>query len=685
MRTLPRVRKVSCGYALGCTAPLIIAAVSACASAPPHGGSPSETEWEHVLEAEDARAVTHAHERTLRTALSSSHAALRALAVRALGRTERGAFRDDIAAMLRDPDPAVRVAAAHALGHVTRDSSSAAVRGLLLGARPAPAADPDLAGAIGETLGRLRQGRAAAEETADRLVSLLAHEGAARAGALRGLYFLARQPDARGAVASRAQEITAGMRDERSAHLRALTVATIAAAGAATPGMLRAAAADGDRAVRREGVAAAGALADSTVPAIIAAALDDADPQVRYEALRAYGRRLAATQGCGPVADAARDPDTHVSLLALSLTASEPCRASAPHALLDSIARGLREDAWHRAAGATVSLATLGHESAAGHVTMLARSTSPFARAYAARAAGSRRDAAVLRRLASDPHAIVRTAAVNALHETEGHAADSVYVAQLGTEDSELLQAAVRALDGSTSAGLAERMLDALDRITQQQSETSRDARVALLNGLRERAALAHADRLRPYLRDFDPVVAARAADVLRALTGESVQAEPRPLPRLALPSHADLQQLERSRFVLEMQDGGEIEIALMPFVAPTNAWRFARLARSGYYDGLTIHRVVPNFVVQGGSPGANEYSGDAAFTRDELGASNVRGTVGLSTRGRDTGDAQFYINLIDNVRLDHEYTIFGTVTRGMERVDALLEGAVIRRVREIR
>ena len=70
-------------------------------------------------------------------------------------------------------------------------------------------------------------------------------------------------------------------------------------------------------------------------------------------------------------------------------------------------------------------------------------------------------------------------------------------------------------------------------------------------------------------------------------------------------------------------------------------------------------------------------------FTRDELGVPNWRGTVGLSTRGRDTGDAQFYINLVDNVRLDHEYTVFAVVTRGMDVVDRLLEGAVIRRVTE--
>lgn len=57
------------------------------------------------------------------------------------------------------------------------------------------------------------------------------------------------------------------------------------------------------------------------------------------------------------------------------------------------------------------------------------------------------------------------------------------------------------------------------------------------------------------------------------------------------------------------------------------------------------------------------------------------RGTVGISTRGRDTGDAQFFVNLVDSPRLDHQYTVFGTVTSGMETVDAILEGDVIERI----
>ena len=127
------------------------------------------------------------------------------------------------------------------------------------------------------------------------------------------------------------------------------------------------------------------------------------------------------------------------------------------------------------------------------------------------------------------------------------------------------------------------------------------------------------------------------------------------------------------------MQGGGEITLRLWVYTAPTNTARFARLARSGYFDGLTFHRVAPNFVIQGGSPGANEYAGDGPYTRDELTAhSHLRGTVGISTRGRDTGDAQIFVNLVDNVRLDHNYTIIAEVVTGMEVADAVLEGGII-------
>jgi len=118
---------------------------------------------------------------------------------------------------------------------------------------------------------------------------------------------------------------------------------------------------------------------------------------------------------------------------------------------------------------------------------------------------------------------------------------------------------------------------------------------------------------------------------------------------------------------------------------APMTVDRFLKLAtKDHYYDGLTFHRVVPNFVIQGGSPGANEYAGHKEFMRDEIfpQRSHVRGTVGLSTRGRNTGDAQFFVNLVDNPRLDLDYTIFATVRDAdMTAIDKIEEGAEIRTI----
>jgi cyclophilin family peptidyl-prolyl cis-trans isomerase len=132
-----------------------------------------------------------------------------------------------------------------------------------------------------------------------------------------------------------------------------------------------------------------------------------------------------------------------------------------------------------------------------------------------------------------------------------------------------------------------------------------------------------------------------------------------------------------------ENSGGGSFDLDLDADQASMTVARVIGLIRTRYYDGLTFHRVVPNFVIQGGSPGMNEYVGDGPFMRDELGlAHHARGTVGISTRGRDTGDAQWFVNLVDNYRLDHDYTVFATIVRGMDVVDRILEGDAIATVR---
>jgi cyclophilin family peptidyl-prolyl cis-trans isomerase len=203
---------------------------------------------------------------------------------------------------------------------------------------------------------------------------------------------------------------------------------------------------------------------------------------------------------------------------------------------------------------------------------------------------------------------------------------------------------------------------------------------VALLGALDALGDSTLAPRLRAYLTDIDPNVATAAAGLIAKWTGTRPAIAPRVADR-PIPTLAEMAALARNRVTIEMADGGTIELKLYAFEAPTNVARFVRLARAGSFNGLTFHRVVPAFVVQGGSPNANEYSGDGPFTHDEVGVENRRGSVGLSTRGHDTGDGQFYFNLIDNVRLDHQYTVFAEVVRGMDVVDRMQEGAVMRRV----
>ena len=241
-------------------------------------------------------------------------------------------------------------------------------------------------------------------------------------------------------------------------------------------------------------------------------------------------------------------------------------------------------------------------------------------------------------------------------------------------------------LEGTPSPGQAVGpLIAALTRLSEGRRETARDPRIALLDRIVEVGSVEQAPELEPYLNDYDPVVAVRAAGVLADWTGEPPVAQPAPLQRQTLPTAEEIARLAITRIVLEMARGGEIEIRLFGEEAPTHAARFERLVASGYFNGLTFHRVVTNFVLQGGGPGANEYTGDAAFTRDEVGlVSHWRGTVATSTRGRDTGDGQIFINLADNLPLDHEYTVFGEVVRGMGVVDAVAEGDVIVQARVV-
>ena len=594
----------------------------------PLGAQPARAPTrDRLIRAEDARGRTPEALAVLRDGAAAADPALRRVAVRALGRLERPDQLDAIAPALADADPAVRRAAANAVAQaVARGGGVGRAREALL-ARLADERDDAVRGQIAESLGRIRADSGDAARTAETVAGLLPLRGAAR-----GLFFLTRQRAVRGlipaGVAARLQAVAAsGAHDE---DVRATAAAARLALGGASAEELAA--------LRRDPSADVRALVAT------AASIDDPAPLVRY--------RAVAQAGCPALVAATRDANAHVALAAVDALARCAGDAAAVAALEGS-----------PAPRALVPLAAIAPERARSRLGTVAASRDPFARTWAARAARRLADTLLLRRLARDPDANVASEAIDGLSAITGRRDDALYVAALRSDAAQLLMSAAKALGGS---GETAALTAALDRMTARRRETERDARLALVD------ALGRAVPPR-YARDFDPAIAARAAE----LTEQT--AEPRPLPLAAPPTAAQLRALRGA--TIEMADGGRVELRLFPLDAPTNAWRFARLARAGWFDGLTFHRVVPFFVVQGGSPRANEYVGDGPFTRDEVGLENRRGTVGVSTRGRDTGDGQLYFNTVDNVRLDHDYTVFAEVVRGMDVVDRMQEGARIRRV----
>jgi len=109
------------------------------------------------------------------------------------------------------------------------------------------------------------------------------------------------------------------------------------------------------------------------------------------------------------------------------------------------------------------------------------------------------------------------------------------------------------------------------------------------------------------------------------------------------------------------------------------NIWH---LAKKGFFNGLTFHRVEPNFVVQGGDPRGDGDGGPGYTIRCEVTDRRyLRGTIGMALSGQDTGGSQFFFTTSEQPHLEGRYTAFGEVAEGMEVVDALMEGEVITQV----
>jgi cyclophilin family peptidyl-prolyl cis-trans isomerase/HEAT repeat protein len=468
---------------------------------------------------------------------------------------------------------------------------------------------------------------------------------------------------------------------ETDARVRRLALMALQAARDHDTATLRAAALDSDWQVRRL-VAGSLNLSDPEQARLGEILEADSALQVRHELLASVSRLSRQTHQCAPLVRYFKDLSPAVVMRAMDLLTASCADLDEPVAklidLLDKFKKEENQPDWHIPARALAALARVKPEAAHALLTAAAKHDVWQVRATAAAASVDSGDEAIAMKLAQDPEPNVQTAALDALFRMRSTGVVPAAIRVLATgEDYQALRMAALVLKGLPAEAKTEAsdaLLIALRKLTDQASDTSRDPRIAIIERLAETLDPSRNFTLLSFATDFDDQVNAAVVKAVRSFpVGEAVKRrypyQPDPSVLMELPTTA----------FLELEEG-TVTLRLLSDAAPVTVARFAELVSRGYYNGLTFHRVVPNFVVQGGSPGANEYMGASRYMRDEVGPQgvHVRGAVGISTRGGDTGDGQIFIDLVDLPRLDHDYTVFAYVTQGMPLVDKLLEGAKI-------
>jgi cyclophilin family peptidyl-prolyl cis-trans isomerase/HEAT repeat protein len=602
-----------------------------------------------LLEAEQAR---ESGVPVLLAAAAKGDAPTQQLAARALGRLENPANRDALIPLLHSKDPQVRREAASALAQMRapfdwattlRTEHDVTVRAVIYEAAgrakpPAGDAEPLLIAGFGDPDPRVRTGAARGLESLFRLNSKPPRQPAV--GTLSALH--------------------AAFAANREEQTRELILLTMNAVGDHDFPTLQSGLGDPSPQVRRLAV-----LGTHTW-------VSDKSPIVRYEALK-------AAPSCERAAAAVSDESDHVALAAVDLLGSLRCETGLVAPLLRD-GKSVRDGKpWRIRAHALVSLAAIDPAQARGEIADMAKDATWQVRVYVAHAARMVNDSATLAALARDTNPNVAIAAMAT--------PDDAMRALRADHSGLILAGAQRLKNVPDLKDRLPQLVSAFNRLTAAGAMTVRDPRVALLTRIGEAGDASTNDLLREALRDPDPAIAALAAQILTKRNGATVAPQTVRLPTPALPAAEYIRNLTGATARITMRGLGTMTVNLLTDEAPVTVAVFAQLADAGQYNGLTFHRIVPNFVIQGGSPGADEYDGRSRqFQRDEVGlARNARGTIGISTRGRDTGDAQIYFNLVDNFRLDRDYTVMATMRQGMDVMDRVQEGDVIERIEIVR
>ncbi len=419
------------------------------------------------------------------------------------------------------------------------------------------------------------------------------------------------------------------------------------------------------------------------VPALVPLAADVAlQPAVGVEAIRALGA-IRAADAIPALLKVARlstlDAAVRAEAVASIAGAGTPAEAEALLDLLSDRAAAVRGAAFK-------ALAALDRDRFLLALSGLDPDPDRSVRAAVATACGTLPPDTAARLLlpVRETDAQVLPAIFGALAAATVPGADAPLIAGLGAKDVVVRAAAADAL-ATLKAAAAVGALRAAYEAAKADADFS--ARASIL------AALAAIDRtaagplLTTALADPEWAVRLRAAALLKEIdpardTASQIRPAPTPLSPRVYEDPAVLSPRYSTHAYIDT-DKGTIELELAVLDAPLTVHNFVTLARKGFYDGLSFHRVVGNFVIQDGDPRGDGEGGPGYTIRDELNERPyLRGTLGMALAGPDTGGSQYFITHSPQPHLDGRYTVFGQVVSGMEVVDAIAPGEIVRRVR---
>jgi len=451
------------------------------------------------------------------------------------------------------------------------------------------------------------------------------------------------EPDAAGLGADWLQDLTPANGDAQAWRLRAL--------GHAPEGHQALLMLDlhlrGGKARDRLACVRAAAKLGATAEPLLAVGLRDEEPATAVEAARAIG--------------ALGTPEARDRLLAWAPEATV-ARAGRLAALTPLIAA---EDA--EAAGPVVEAARAGLVDEA-----------PEVRADAYGLLGAWPDPAAAEELLShvegETDATARIALALAISGREEPTVEGQLLAWLAGDDPLFGALGAMGLAAREEQHVTDRLLEAYDAFG---DAPDWERRVEIVRALVPRGALP-AERIGAFLQDPEPHVRLTAWALLVERVGRSKAGrapQERELPDLADPWFGAGDVLEAT----VTTSRGDLKLVLWPHVAPAAVASFASLAEADRFDGLPFHRVVPDFVIQGGDPSGTGWGGPGYVLRDEFSpAPYVRGTLGMARSDKDTAGSQWFVTHSPQPHLDGHYTAFGQLISGFDVLDAVRVGDVI-------